>query len=97
MTLTSRQVRALRARAHALQPTVWVGNGGLSEAVVAKVDAELDIHELIKVRIDAEEREDFRTMAQEAALQTKSSLVQTIGRIAVLHRPVRKPKKDADA
>ena len=54
MPLTSKQARQLRGLAHHLQPVVLVGDKGVTEAVIDKVDVELENHELIKVRVAAD-------------------------------------------
>jgi len=45
--------RELKARAHALDPVVFIGGAGLSPAVLAEIDRALKSHELIKVRVPA--------------------------------------------
>ncbi|MEZ4240052.1 MAG: YhbY family RNA-binding protein [Myxococcota bacterium] len=55
--LTAKQARHLRALAHHLDPVVRVGAAGVSDAVVEKTVEELEIHELIKVRIDGDRDE----------------------------------------
>ncbi len=92
MALTSRQARHLRALAHHLKPVAWVGAAGVTDAVVAKVDAELTLHELIKVRIEGT-REEVRAGADRLASATGSDVAQVIGRIGVLYR--RRKKKPA--
>jgi RNA-binding protein len=89
MALTSKQARHLRSLAHHLDPVVHVGDRGVTEAVVAKVDTELDHHELIKVRIH-EDRDGVREAAEALAEQTGAELAQVIGKIAVLYRRRRK-------
>jgi RNA-binding protein len=83
--LTSRQSRHLRALAHHLDPVVRVGNAGVTDAVVSKLDRELRTHELVKVRLEGG-RADVRAAATQLATATGSELAQLIGRIAVLYR-----------
>jgi len=52
--ITPAQRRALRAKAHALQPVVLIGDKGLSEAVLHEIEVNLTSHELIKVRAQSE-------------------------------------------
>lgn len=86
MDLTTKQKRHLRALAHHLNPVVQVGKTGLTDAVVAKVDAELEVHELIKVKVAKEAPTDVDTAAEALAARTKSGLAQVIGRTMVLYR-----------
>jgi len=86
MTLTEKQRRHLRGLGHALKPVVFLGQAGLTEAVVAETARALNDHELIKVRVTGMER-DARDQALETlADRTKSSVVARIGHIAVLYR-----------
>lgn len=83
--ITSKQRRALRARAHALQPVVQVGQAGASAAVVRAVEEALLAHELIKVRLLAPE--DKRAAAAQLAETTGAALCGLIGHVVILYRP----------
>jgi len=85
MPLTSRQARYLRALAHHLSPVVRVGAAGVSDAVVDKTDKELEIHELVKIRIDAD-RDTVKADAVLLASGTRSEVAQLIGKTVVLYR-----------
>ncbi|HSH83594.1 MAG TPA: ribosome assembly RNA-binding protein YhbY [Guyparkeria sp.] len=87
MNLTARQRQYLRAEAHHLRPVVLLGQHGLTDAVLAEIDQALEIHELIKVRIPGVERDEKRDVIEAITSSTHSTLVQTVGHIAVLFRP----------
>lgn len=93
-TLTGRERAALKARAHAMEPVVHVGHGGLTDAVVAEIDRNLTAHELIKVRAGAAERDQRHEMLDAIVARTNAAVVQTVGKVMVLWRP--RPA-DADA
>ncbi|MGL5221733.1 MAG: ribosome assembly RNA-binding protein YhbY, partial [Plesiomonas shigelloides] len=57
MTLTNKQKQHLKGLAHPLKPVVLLGANGLTEGVLAEIDNALNHHELIKVKVAAEERE----------------------------------------
>jgi RNA-binding protein len=86
MALTTKQKEFLRAHAHHLSPVVLLGQHGLTDAVMAEIELALGIHELIKVRIPGQDREDKKTMMQQIATTTKAELVQTVGHMAVFYR-----------
>jgi len=86
-TLTAAQTRFLRGQAHGLKALWQVGGKGVSPAVVAEIDAALEQHELIKVRIAAAGREERAALVQQLATECHAALVQTIGHVAVLYRP----------
>lgn len=84
--LTTKDRQILKAKAHNLKPVVMMGGNGLSEAVLKEVDLALKAHELIKVKIQSEGREEKNSLTQEIANQTSSEIVQVIGNILILFR-----------
>jgi RNA-binding protein len=92
MELTEKQKRHLRAKAHHLKPTVIVGGAGLTDGLLRELDLSLAHHELLKVRVNAADR-DARKAAIEHLCETSgAALVQSIGHIAVLYRPADPPQ-----
>lgn len=85
--LTSSQSRFLRGQAHDLKALLQIGAKGLTPAFLAELDAVLEQHELVKVKIGAEDREARDAMIGEIVEQSGSALVQRIGHVAVLYRP----------
>jgi RNA-binding protein len=92
-TLTSRERTQLKARAHHLKPVVRVGQAGVSDAFIAEVDRALADHELIKVRLDSDDRAERDATVAEISGRTDSVPVQQVGKVLVLWRP--KPDEDA--
>jgi RNA-binding protein len=90
LTVTASQRRFLRARAHALDPTVMIGNAGLTPALVKEVERSLAKHELIKIRSLIGDRDQRETLLNELAEQLNAAPVQHIGKILVLYRPAEK-------
>lgn len=90
MALTTQQRRYLRGLCHPLQPVVTIADKGLSENVVAELEAALTRHELIKVKLRGE-REARAAWTAEICHLCKTEAVQTIGLIACFYR--RNPKK----
>lgn len=87
--LTSAQTRFLRGQAHGLKAMLQVGGKGVTDAVIAEVDQALEHHELIKVKVAAEDREARAAMVDALAGGTGAALVQRIGHTAVLYRASR--------
>lgn len=85
-SLTSAEKAELKQQAHALQPVVMIGQQGLTEAVVREVETNLTAHELIKVRILGDDREERKLWSEQLCEQTGAQLVQHIGKILVLYR-----------
>ena len=96
--LTIAERKAHRAEAHHLDPVVMIGNDGLTPAVTKEVDAALDAHGLIKVRVLGDDRAQREAMYQQLADDLGAAPIQHIGKLLVLWRP--KPEKaraEADA
>jgi len=78
--------RELKARAHALDPVVRIGEAGLSPTVLAEIDRGLKSHELIKVRVNGADRPGREAILEEICGQTGAQPVQHIGKILVVFR-----------
>jgi RNA-binding protein len=87
VSLTSRERAHLKARAHALEPTVQVGQAGVTDAVVAEADRALTAHELIKVRVDTTDRAEREARGDALAGRTDAAVVHRVGKIVILWRP----------
>ncbi len=87
IALTAAQSRFLRGQAHDLKAMLQVGGKGISESLVAELDGALEHHELIKVKIGADDREARDAIIAELTRRTGAALVQRIGHTAVLYRP----------
>ena len=85
--LTEKQKKHLRGLAHAREPVVMIGQGGLSPAITGELDTALGAHELVKVRARVGDRDQRDSIFAELAEQTRSALVQRIGNVAVFYRP----------
>jgi len=85
--LTGKQRRHLRALGHHLDPVVQVGQDGISDAVVGQADAQLDVHELIKVKLGESSPQDRHQDADMLAARTQAQVAQVLGRTVLLYRP----------
>ncbi|MBU1311122.1 ribosome assembly RNA-binding protein YhbY [Rheinheimera muenzenbergensis] len=86
MSLTNKQKQFLKAKAHELKPVVLLGGNGLTEGVVAEIDNALNFHELIKVKVPTEDREQKVLIMDAIIRETKADKVQVIGKTLVLFR-----------
>ena len=85
-TLSGKQRRHLRALGQRLTATLHVGHDGVSDAVVQQAQAQLEAHELIKIRVGDNAPEDRHATAEALAERTRAHLAQVIGRTALLYR-----------
>jgi len=91
---TDNQTRKqLRAIGHRLNPVVIVSNG-LTEGVRAELERALNDHELVKIRVNAADREEKQALVAAICQQLGAELIQMSGHIALLLRPALKPKAE---
>lgn len=90
--LTPAERREYRAAAHHLDPVVLIGGDGLTPGVRKEIDAALNAHGLIKIRVFSDDRAARELMYQELAAELGAAPVQHIGKLLVLWRP--KPPKE---
>lgn len=86
MSLTNKQKQFLKTKAHDLKPVILLGANGLTEGVVAEIDGALNHHELIKIKVPGEDREQKVLIMDAIVRETKAEKVQVIGKILVLFR-----------
>ncbi|EHR41905.1 MULTISPECIES: ribosome assembly RNA-binding protein YhbY [Alishewanella] len=86
MSLTNKQKQFLKSKAHDLKPVILLGANGLTEGVVAEIDNALNFHELIKIKVPGEDREQKVLVMDAIIRETKAEKVQVIGKILVLYR-----------
>jgi RNA-binding protein len=87
LNLNPAQRRALKARAHHLQPVVIVGDAGLTPTVLHEIDVSLKSHELIKIRVSGDDRDARAAMIEAICTPLNAVAVQHIGKILVIFRP----------
>lgn len=86
--LTPAQRKEKRADAHHLDPVVMIGGDGLTPAVQKEVDAALNAHGLIKVRVFSDERTTRETIFATLTDALNAAPIQHIGKLLVLWRPM---------
>ncbi len=87
LSLTVSERLALKGRAHALSPTVIIGNAGLTESVLKEIALTLKTHELIKIRVMSDDRVLRGSMLETICTQLDAAAVQHIGKILVIYKP----------
>ena len=94
--LTPAQRKEHRSEAHHLDPVVMVGGDGLTANVKNEVDAALNAHGLIKVRVFSDDRTARELMFQTLAADLNAAPIQHIGKLLVLWRPKAEKEKAVD-
>jgi RNA-binding protein len=94
LKLTAAERSTLRADAHALNPVVMIGEAGLSPAVLKEIDASLDSHGLIKVRVFGDDREARIEIYDTICSKLDAAPIQHIGKLLVFYRPKKEAEKE---
>ena len=88
------QKKYLRGLAHNLKPIVYLGQSGLTEAVIRSMEQALERHELVKVKFNGfKEKEQKTKITLSLEEETGSYLAGTIGHTAIFYRQQRDPEK----
>ena len=87
LELSPNERRDLRARAHSLNPVVSIAENGLSETVMKEIERCLNAHELIKIRVYGDSREDRENYLKTICDTLLAAPVQHIGKLLVIWRP----------
>jgi len=84
--LTSKERAELRSQANALETTLMVGKGGVTEAVVAEADNQLTARELVKGKVLEGAMMTPREVSDEICEATGAEGVAVIGTKFVIYR-----------
>lgn len=94
MKLSNKQKQYLKGLAHSLKPVVQLGGNGLTEGVLAEIDNALTHHELIKVKVPTDDREE-KTLIMDAIIrETGAVKLQVIGHVMIMFRQSEDKKID---
>ena len=91
MTLSNDRKKQYRTLGHNLKPVVTIAGNGLSENVIDEMNRALEDHELIKVKLVIADRELRKQVIQEMSTKTRSTVIQEIGKVALIYRAAKKP------
>jgi len=94
LKLTSAERSTFRSEAHALNPVVIIGEAGLTSSVLKEIDASLNAHGLIKIRVFGDDREARITMYDTICEKLDAAPIQHIGKLLVIYRPKKETSKE---
>ena len=83
--------KKFRAICHHLKPIVTIAGKGLNENVMSEISRALKDHELIKIKVLAEDRDERKSLIQTINTENESEIIQTIGNMALLYKAALKP------
>ncbi|MFA8405232.1 YhbY family RNA-binding protein [Burkholderia pseudomallei] len=87
LSLSPAERSALRSEAHALKPVVLIGAEGLTDAVLAEIEVHLAAHQLIKIRVFGDERDERVAIYDEICDRLNAAPIQHIGKLLVIWKP----------
>ncbi len=91
MEITGKQKRFLRGLGHHLKPVIMVGKDEVNQKVIKATDEALELHELIKIKLQEGCLTDRKSVAAELSEQTESAVAQILGHTFLLYRPAQEP------
>ena len=95
MSLSKNQIKHLRGLCHALHPVVMLGQKGLTQEVLDELEIALKHHELVKIKVAVDDREQRREIIESLCETSRSEIVQSIGKtVCVFRRNTKKPVID---
>jgi RNA-binding protein len=84
-SLSQSEIRQLKSKAQLLEPTLWIGKQGVSDAFIASLHEALRVHELVKVKFTAF-KDQKKALSPLLAEKTSSHLILRVGNTATLYR-----------
>ena len=89
--LTGKQKRHLRALGHSLKAIIQIGKKEIEDGLINETNAELDHHELVKVKLLESCLLDRNEAALCLAEACCADVAQILGRTFLLYRPAKEP------
>lgn len=88
MPINNERKKYFRQIGHDLKPLVTIAGKGLSDTVLKEIERALEDHELIKLKLNVDDRESMR---EEVCQRTHAELVQSIGKVVLIYREAKNP------
>ena len=87
-TFEKERLRRLQSRSRKMDPTIWIGKEGASEALIKQVENQLKSRELVKVKIQKSALSETGTtdFAEKVAASTGSTLVEVLGHTFTVYK-----------
>ncbi len=93
MQLSESQKKKLRGLGHQLKPVVTIGSSGLTESVLEEFIRSLNHHELMKVKVNAGDRDERDQLLNKLCEESGALLLQRVGNIGLFLKLRKKDSK----
>ena len=85
-SLSNNQTKFLRGIAHHLNPMIIIGGNGVTDNLMAELESTLAHHELLKIKMAVDDRDERKQIVAFILKETGAFLVQSIGKTCVIFR-----------
>ena len=85
-TMDKDKLYKLKSEAVQLKPIIHIGKNGITDAAVEELKKQIKANRLVKVKMLKTSGVDNKTLAQQLADATKTTLIEVRGSTAVLYR-----------
>ena len=85
--LSGKQKRYLRSLMNEEKAVAQIGKEGISLNLIKTLDNYLKVHEIMKIQVLKTCPFEIKEIALDVAAQTKTDIVQIIGRVIIIYRP----------
>jgi RNA-binding protein len=83
--LSNSLLKQLKGKAQLLDPILWVGNQGVTDAFINSLDQSLNLHQLVKIKFSAF-KDKKKELCPVLAEKTSSHVILRVGNTVVLYR-----------
>jgi RNA-binding protein len=90
--MTNAEKRHLKGLAQRMEPLVYLGKAGMTDAFLAGMEVALTNHELVKLKFAAF-KDERHELGEQIAQRTGSELIWIVGHVAVFYRQHPDPAK----
>ena len=87
-TPQKKKIKELKRRSVEKETTVWIGKGGVTDALLGQIKRQLDANELVKVKVHKTslENSEVSEVADNIARETVSEIVDVRGRTFTIYK-----------
>jgi RNA-binding protein len=84
--LNSKQIAFLKAKSHSINPVVYIGFKGVTESVINEININLNAHELIKIKIKSDSKDERSAALNLICEEVQAQPVNHVGKLLVIFR-----------
>ena len=78
--------KSLKQLSHHLEPVILLGAKGLTDAVHKEIEAALEAHELVKIKLSSKDKLEKQKLTETICQTHHADLINQIGHMIVIYR-----------